>query len=120
MGLIRDWRIKRRADRLLAALDKAAANPDLYLDPEWRDEAAHRAADVIEVVPMPSPARNLLMNFLTNWKTTLSGLGLSFASLVIAAMQGGVKPKDAVVAAGLALVGSLAKDANVTGGTVKQ
>jgi hypothetical protein len=55
-----------------------------------------------------------------NWKTTVAGLAAGFAYAFLAALQGGVSPKDAAVAGGLALIGSLAKDHNVTGGTVEQ
>ena len=55
-----------------------------------------------------------------NWKTTLTGLGSAFALLFFAQLQGGIKPKDAALAAGLALVGGFAKDHNVTGGTKPQ
>ena len=55
-----------------------------------------------------------------NWRTTLAGLGTGFLYAFVAAMQGGLKPKDAVIAGGLALIGGCAKDHNVTGGSVKQ
>ncbi len=55
-----------------------------------------------------------------NWKTTLvgalTGLGYAFLS----AISTGVKPKDAAIAVGLAALGAVAKDHNVTGGTVSQ
>jgi hypothetical protein len=55
-----------------------------------------------------------------NWKTTAAGFGAAFAYAFIAAITTGLTPKDAAVSAGLALLGSLAKDHNVTGGTVVQ
>lgn len=55
-----------------------------------------------------------------NWKTTAAGWGSAFVYAFLAAMHGGLTPKDAAVAAGLGLIGSLAKDHNVTGGTVEQ
>lgn len=55
-----------------------------------------------------------------NWKTTLAGLGAAFAYALLAGLQGGLKPKDAAIAAGLGLLGAVAKDHNTTGGTVQQ
>lgn len=57
---------------------------------------------------------------MTNWKTTVAGVGLGFLNLFVAALTTGVSPKDAALSAGLALNGSLAKDHDVTGGTVRQ
>lgn len=119
MGLIHLWRTKRRADRLMKALEHAAENPDLYLDPAWQTEAAHRAADVIEVVPMPPRARSILMGFLNNilknWKTTLIGLATGAGIAFLTGVQGGMTPKDAALAAGVAALGLAAKDGNVSG-----
>jgi len=54
-----------------------------------------------------------------NWKTTLAGCGSGAAYAVIAAVQAGtLEWKDLAVIAGLAALGVLAKDLNVTGGTV--
>ena len=51
-----------------------------------------------------------------NWKTTLAGLGAAFLQL----LAGGMTAKNAGVAIGLAAIGALAKDHNVTGGQVQQ
>ena len=54
-----------------------------------------------------------------NWKTTLAGCLSGAIYAVIAAVQSGtINPKDLAVAGGLAALGILAKDLNVTGGTV--
>lgn len=45
-----------------------------------------------------------------SWKTTLAGLATGGLYLFLAGVQGGLKPKDAAVAAGLGLLGMLAKD----------
>lgn len=55
-----------------------------------------------------------------NWKTTLIGIGSGLAYAFLSYLQAGLKPKDAAVAVGLALLGSVSKDSNVTGGTVQQ
>jgi hypothetical protein len=56
-----------------------------------------------------------------NWKTTLTGLLGAILSVVLPLFSGGsVAPKDIALAAAVAGVGFLAKDSNVTGGTVVQ
>lgn len=55
-----------------------------------------------------------------NWKTTVAGVAAGALYAFLAALQGGFKPQDAAVAAGLAAIGTLAKDHNVTGGTQAQ
>lgn len=55
-----------------------------------------------------------------NWKTTAAGLGIAAAYAALTALQSGLTSKDALVAAGLALLGVLAKDHNVSGGSVQQ
>lgn len=55
-----------------------------------------------------------------NWKTTAAGWGIGALYLFLGSLQGGLKPKDAAMAAGLGMIGSLAKDFNVTGGKVLQ
>jgi hypothetical protein len=51
-----------------------------------------------------------------NWKTTLAGLGVGFLNLY----ANGMSAKTAALSVGLAALGVFAKDANVTGGTVRQ
>jgi hypothetical protein len=46
-------------------------------------------------------------------KTTLAGIGVGFLNLY----ANGVGPKQAALSIGIALLGSLAKDFNATGGT---
>jgi hypothetical protein len=55
-----------------------------------------------------------------NWETSAAGVGIAAIYAGLTALQSGLTMKDALVAAGLALVGVLAKDANVTGGTIQQ
>ena len=55
-----------------------------------------------------------------NWKTTLTGWGAAALYLFASALTTGMGPKDAAVAAGLGLLGTCAKDHNVTGGSVQQ
>lgn len=52
---------------------------------------------------------------LKNWKTTVAGWGIAAAYAFLSATSTGIKPKDAAVIAGLGLLGSLAKDKDVTG-----
>ena len=55
-----------------------------------------------------------------NWKTTLAALLTNVAYLVLTAMQtGGLSTRDIALAAGLQVVGTLAKDFNVTGSARK-
>jgi 20S proteasome alpha/beta subunit len=57
---------------------------------------------------------------MVNWKTTAIGVGSAFAYAFLAQLQGGLKPKDAAIAAGVGLLGAFAKDHDVTGGTKQQ
>lgn len=54
---------------------------------------------------------------MNNWKTTAAGWGVAFVYAFVAALQGGLKPKDALLAGGIGLLGTLAKDHDTTGGT---
>ena len=56
-----------------------------------------------------------------NWKTTATGCAVAAAYALISYFQsGGLSVKDGLIAAGFAAIGVLAKDLNVTGGTVNQ
>jgi hypothetical protein len=56
-----------------------------------------------------------------NWKTTLAGCVSAALYAGLAILQTGkLDPKDIALAAGIAALGFLAKDLNVTGGSVKQ
>lgn len=55
-----------------------------------------------------------------NWKTTLIGAAFAVANLVIAQLQNGIDAKAIALSAFGLFVGLLAKDFNVTGGTVDQ
>lgn len=57
---------------------------------------------------------------MVNWKTTLAGILTGAGYLFLQALAGGIHPKDAALATGLAVLGGLAKDHNVTGGTKQQ
>lgn len=56
------------------------------------------------------------MSFLTNWKTTLFGLGAGALNM----FANGTGWKEVLLSVGLAALGIAAKDFNVSGGTVKQ
>jgi hypothetical protein len=49
----------------------------------------------------------------SNFKTTLAGIGVGFLNLY----ANGMSPKQAALSLGIALLGSLTKDFNATGGT---
>lgn len=51
-----------------------------------------------------------------NWKTTLAGLAAAGLNL----FAQGTNWKNVLVSVGLAALGTLAKDSNVTGGSVQQ
>jgi hypothetical protein len=55
-----------------------------------------------------------------NWKTTLVGILTGAGYLFLQALSGGIKLKDAALATGIAVLGGVAKDLNVTGGTTQQ
>jgi hypothetical protein len=59
-----------------------------------------------------------------SWKTTLAGMLAAIANLFLPMVTGGqisgISSRDLAVSAGLAALGYLAKDSNVTGGTVQQ
>jgi|WetSurSiteA1Bulk_404760.scaffolds.fasta_scaffold99507_2 hypothetical protein len=56
-----------------------------------------------------------------NWKTTLVGAVLGAALVVVNLIQAGtVDTKTLITAGAVALIGLLAKDFNVTGGSVQQ
>ena len=55
-----------------------------------------------------------------NWKTTLIGLLTGAGYLLLQSLSGGMKVRDAVLATGIAVLGAVAKDHNVTGGTTPQ
>lgn len=100
MGLIRDWRIKRKADRMLAALDAAAADPSLYGDDHWQADALHRGADLLDILPMPSQIRIRIMNALALLQnvykspvSTLAGIGAAYLGYLAA----GTSPKGAAI-----------------------
>lgn len=56
----------------------------------------------------------------SNWRTTVSGLGMGGLYLFLSHIQSGIGVKDAGISVGLALLGILAKDAQVTGGSSYQ
>lgn len=51
-----------------------------------------------------------------NWRTTLIGFGLAAAQM----FMGGANWKNILIAVGMAALGAVAKDAQVTGGTSVQ
>ena len=52
---------------------------------------------------------------MTNWKTTLAGLGFGAAYVLLTGLQSGLSIKDALIGAAIAALGVLAKDFDVTG-----
>lgn len=56
-----------------------------------------------------------------NWKTTLVGAAIAGALVTLTALQtGSVDLRTALIAGGIALLGVVSKDFNVTGGTTQQ
>lgn len=53
---------------------------------------------------------------MTNWKTTVFGLGAGALNL----LANGTNWKQVLLSVGIAAIGLVAKDHNVTGGTVQQ
>lgn len=51
-----------------------------------------------------------------NWRTTLAGIGLGALQLFV----GGMNWKSILLSAAMAALGAVAKDANVTGGSIVQ
>lgn len=109
MGLIRDWKIKRRVDRLLNALAHAAENPELYTDPRWQRDTASQAGDVVDLVPLPPPVKERVMGFLKNFdlgkliNLVLTAVISGAAGAAVDVLQHGGTPK---VAGSAALAGA--------------
>lgn len=56
-----------------------------------------------------------------NWKTTVAGALMAGANVALSLYQSGtVDARTLLVSAAFAIIGFLAKDFNVTGGTVEQ
>jgi len=55
-----------------------------------------------------------------NWKTTLVAWLTGAGYMILQGFSQGLKPKDVLLGTGVALLGTLAKDFNVTGGKVPQ
>lgn len=49
-----------------------------------------------------------------SWKTTLAGIGMGVGYAFLSALSTGIKPKDAAISVGLALLGGLSKDYDKT------
>lgn len=118
MNPIRLAKQAARLNRLMNVLDEAAKRPHLYTDARWRLRLKVAAMDVVDVVPMAPSLRSVVMGVFANWKTSAAGVGIAFGYGLFSALQGGMTVKDALIAAGLGLLGLLSKDHNVTGGTV--
>jgi hypothetical protein len=112
-------KIYTRGTRLLDTLDDAAATPRLYLDPLYRSRVLTATAALVEVLPLPRVWRETTMGLLTNlrknWKTTVIGLATGAGIAFLSGVQGGLTPRDAALAAGVAALGLAAKDSTVSG-----
>lgn len=114
---IRLVKLRNRGDELLELAEDAEADPRLYRDPTWQQRVIDKLADLALLIPLPPaihegirPVGNFLKGATTNWKTTLIGIAAAFGYAFLAAMQGGMKPKDAAIAAGIGLLGAAAGD----------
>ena len=108
---------RREAEDIWEIAEEAEADPRLYGDAHWRARLMKETGDLISVLPLHAGVKAIMQSLLTNWKTTLIGVGTGFGYFFFQALQGGATLKDAAFGAGLALLGLMAKDANVTGGT---
>lgn len=130
MGLIAFAKFGARAKRLYDLLARGAQDYDarartgtvahaLYRTQGYWDRVLIAAAALLEVAPLPIRWRITLMGFLgnllKNWKTTLIGLATGAGIAFLTGVQGGMTPKDAALAAGVAALGMAAKDGNVSG-----
>lgn len=85
------------------------------------NDAADAAKDritreVAALVPPPPPLLGTPQGVIVkNWRTTLIGLGIGSAYAVVSGLGSGLSFKDALMAAGIAALGTFAKDAGVTG-----
>lgn len=135
MGLLGFAKLGTRAKRLYDALHQGAADWEMRARTGTTAHALYRTrhywtrvliavAALVEVLPIPQRWRQTIMGFLSNilknWKTSLIGLATGAGIAFLTSVQGGMHPRDAALAAGVAALGLAAKDGNVTGGTVKQ
>jgi len=130
MGWLGTLKLGTRAKRLHDELDRGAKDYDLrqrtgttayalYRSRVYWDRVLIAVAALVEVLPLPLQWRTTIMGFLNNilknWKTTLIGLATGAGIAFLSGVQGGMSPKDAALAAGVAALGLAAKDGNVTG-----
>ena len=119
MNPLRLLRLYTRGQTLLHTLDEAAENPRLYRDSSYHTRVLTAAAALVDILPLPRLWRDimtkLLNNLLKNWKTTVIGLATGAGIAFLSGVQGGLSPKDAALAAGVAALGLAAKDSTVSG-----
>ncbi len=122
MGLknpLRAVKVLTRANALHDALSDAAHDPTLYRSPRYQRRVFLAVTALVDVLPLPPTWRmysmGLLANLLKNWKTTVIGLVTGAGIAFLSGVQGGLTPKDAAIAAGVAALGLAAKDSTVTG-----
>lgn len=106
----RDWDMRERTGTTAHALYRAR---------HYWTRVLIAVAALVEVLPLPLTWRLTIMGFLSNilknWKTTLIGLATGAGIAFLTGVQGGMSPKDAALAAGVAALGMAAKDSNVSG-----
>lgn len=130
MGWLGALKIGTRAKRLHDELDRGAKDYDmrartgttayaLYRTQVYWTRVLIATAALVEVLPLPLRWRlgimGFLSNILKNWRTTLIGLATGAGIAFLTGVQGGMSPKDAALAAGVAALGLAAKDGNVSG-----
>jgi hypothetical protein len=116
-------KIPGRALAIRRLIRAAKKNPRLYHDPEWWALMMRANTRLLDVLPVSKEMRQMTMlkAVLANYKTTLAGIAaLSAAAAKVAADPSSAFTPEtiAVVIAGIGLI--LGKDANVTGGSVRQ
>lgn len=130
MGVVRVAKTALRAKALHGVLDQGAKDWEMRARTGTTVHALYRSqvywtrvliavAALVEVLPLPLRWRLTIMGFLSNimknWKTTLIGLATGAGIAFLTGVQGGMSPKDAALAAGVAALGLAAKDGNVSG-----
>ena len=116
---LRALKVLLRANDLHDALSDGAKAPTLYRQSAYQRRVLTAVAALVEVLPLPPVWRVAIMGFLKgalkNWKTSLIGIGAGAGIAFLAALQSGLSPKDALIAAAVAAMGMAAKDGDQTG-----
>jgi len=115
----RALKVLTRANAVHDVLNEGARRPERYRDAALYRRGLTAVAALVEVLPLPPVWRVAIMGVLKgalkNWKTSLIGIGAGAGIAFLAAVQSGLSPKDALMAAAVAALGLAAKDGDQTG-----